>query len=434
MIGAWLRRSAFWVLDAARGGEIRRFYKEIAYINTSGEVNIRQLENLLAHASSTTKFYRIYAGKPLSEYPILTKNDLREYWDDICSSNYRGKKLYTTHTSGSTGIPLTMRWNSEKRHRQLADIIYFNEIANQKLGQPYAFYREEGQRYQKSQIERWKQNLTVIDVTHLDQNKLESICQRLEQRPYFNMCMGYASTHEAVLNHMLERKGKHEYHLTSLITSSEVLPIEKKLGLKSIIGCQVIDRYSNEENGIIAQTGDVSDDFNVNYASFHVEILKIDSDEPASYGEVGRIVITDLYNYAVPLIRYETGDLSICASKKNGWVTRLKTIQGRQSDIIYDTLGRKITTSNWTVYMCEFDKIRQYQLIQIAAKKYCLKVNVAKGIYRDADIVYAVKRILGKDAYVEVDYVTGVPALSSGKFKKTVCIYKYNPDDYSTKD
>ena len=246
--------------------------------------------------------------------------------------------------------------------------------------------------------------------------------------------MGYASTHEAVLNHMLERKGKHEYHLTSLITSSEVLPIEKKLGLKSIIGCQVIDRYSNEENGIIAQTGDVSDDFNVNYASFHVEILKIDSDEPASYGEVGRIVITDLYNYAVPLIRYETGDLSICASKKNGWVTRLKTIQGRQSDIIYDTLGRKITTSNWTVYMCEFDKIRQYQLIQIAAKKYCLKVNVAKGIYRDADIVYAVKRILGKDAYVEVDYVTGVPALSSGKFKKTVCIYKYNPDDYSTKD
>ena len=196
-------------------------------------------------------------------------------------------------------------------------------------------------------------------------------------------------------------------------------------------GARIYDRYSNEENGFFAQTEHLSDEFWVNTASFRVEILKQDSDEPAEAGEVGRIVITDLYNLAVPMIRYDTGDLSIRLSEKDGWTTGLKTIQGRQSDVVYDTRGGKMTTCSWNAYMGDFNELKQYQLIQEGPRAYTLKVNGAKGIYEDSEFVLALQKAIGMDAEVTIQHVDGIPALSSGKFKKTVCNYQYNPADYA---
>ena len=214
------------------------------------------------------------------------------------------------------------------------------------------------------------------------------------------------------------------YHTKTLFTSSEVLSLEMKQQIIDIMGCQILDRYSNEENGFLAQTGNNSDVFEVNVASFFIEILKLNSDEPAEIGELGRIVVTDLFGYAVPLIRYDTGDLAIKAEEKEGWTTKLKTIQGRQVDVIYDTSGSRLTAHTWSVYMWKFDKLKQYQFIQNTAKSYTLKVNGAEGIYTDEEFITHLKSILGADADIVIEHVDGIPALSSGKFKKTICNYK----------
>lgn len=431
MFGDWIRRFGFWTLDFLRGGDIRRNYKEIKFCLENKNLNTQQLSKLLNHAVSTTEFYKNYDPKDITSFPIITKAEIKNNWDEMYSSEYKGKPVHHMSTSGSTGTPFVMDWDMGKRKRQLAELIYLDELAGQKLGQPFIFFRVWTERNKKSKLEQFMQNLTPIDILHLDDNSLEEIRQRLKRKPYINACLAYASTFEYLAKYLHSKGDTPDmFHISTFITGSEVLSMEMKKLIKDTVGCKIIDSYANEENGFVAQTEDMSDMFNVNTSGFFVELLKPDKDEPCEMGELGRIVLTDLYSFAVPLIRYDTGDMAIKAEEKDGWVTVMKTIQGRRVDAIYDTKGSRLTPHTWSVYMWKFDKLKQYQFIQDGAKTYTLKVNGAEGIYSDEKLTSHLKSVLGEDANVTIEHVAGIPALASGKFKKTVCNYVYDSRDY----
>ncbi len=431
MFQDWVRRTGFWCLDAVHGSEIRKNYLEIQQLMADQTPNMPQLKKLVAHAVATTEFYKEFNPKKFKSFPVITKNDIKEKWDLIYSKLYKGKPVHHMSTSGSTGTPFTMDWDMGKRKRQLAELIYFNELAGQQLGQPYVYFRVWTDRNRKTKKELWMQNLLPINILHLDDDNLELIRQRLKRKPYINSCLAYASTYEYLVKYMKQHGDTPDmFHIQSFISGSEVLSMEMKKQIKDTIGCMVIDRYSNEENGFLAQSADMSDEFKVNTSGFLIEILKQDSDEPVKIGEVGRIVVTDLYNFAVPLIRYDTGDLAIKAAEKGGWTTVLKTIQGRRVDVIYDTSGNRLSPHSITNYMWGYDEIKQFQLIQNDAKKFIFKVNVPEGIYEDTHLIEHLRSFLGDNAQITIEHVDGIPALASGKFKKTICNYKYNPADY----
>lgn len=424
MFGDWVRRNGFWVLDFIRGGKIHANYMDVKRRMNEGICNEEQLHRLISHVSKTVPFYQDVQAKSLSEFPIIDKNILKSNWEKMHSLEFIGKPLHHMSTSGSTGTPFVMDWDMGKRNRQLAELIYFNEIAGQKLGQPYIYFRVWTDKNRKSKREQWMQNLVPINILHLNDATMEKIRRRLKSKPYINSCLAYASTYEYLVRYLTEKGDQPEmFHTKTFISGSEVLSMEMKKQIKERLGCQVIDRYSNEENGFLAQTGDMSDEFNVNTASFCIEVLKQDSDEPAEIGEVGRIVVTDLYSFAVPLVRYDTGDLAIKAEEDGIWTKKLKTIQGRQVDVIYDTKGDPLTAHTWSVYMWKYDQLKQYQFIQEGQKDYILKVNGAEGLYTDEDFIEYLRSILGEDANIKIEHVSGIPTLASGKFKKTICHY-----------
>lgn len=424
MFNDWIRRTGFWVLDACKGGKVRKNYKEIQYGMEHNILNNVQLKLLLEHAVKNVPFYASQDTQEFESFPIINKNDLKKYWNQFHAANYLGKPVHYMATSGSTGTPFVMEWDMEKRNRQLAELIYFNKIGGQKLGQRYVYFRVWTEKNRKSKKELWMQNLLPINILHLDNSNLEQIRNRLKRRPYINSCLAYASTYE-YLTQYVQAYGDNAdmYNVKTFFSGSEVLSMEMKKKIKSTFGCKVIDRYSNEENGFLAQTEDISDIFKVNTTGFKIEVLQQDSDEPVHLGEVGRIVVTDLYSFAVPLIRYDTGDLAIKYAEKDGWTTALKSIQGRRVDVIYDTSGKALTPHTWSVYMWKFDKLKQYQFIQEGAKEYILKVNGAEGNYSDDELIEHLKSILGQYANIRIEHVDGIPALASGKFKKTVCNY-----------
>lgn len=433
MLSDWIRRTGFWILDFVSGrGIIRKNYNDVKKRMSYMSPNLQQLDKLLKHAVTTTQFYKNYTPDNLHNFPIINKNIIKLHWDELHSEVFRKSPKHYMSTSGSTGTPFTMEWDIGKRKRQLADLIYFNELAGQKLGQPYIYFRVWTDKNKKSKLEQWVQNITPINILHLDDETLEQIRIRLKRKPYINSCLAYASTYEFLVHYLTKRGDTPDmFNIKSFISGSEVLTMEIKRTIKERIGCMVIDRYSNQENGFLAQSGDLSDEFKVNIASFCIEILKEDSDEPVKVGEVGRIIVTDLYNYAVPLIRYDTGDLAIKASECNGWTTELKTIQGRQVDVIFDTKGRRLTSHVWGVYMWRFNKLKQYQFIQEGAKQYVIKLNGAKGIYSDTELIEYLKNILGADSEIQIEHVDGIPTLASGKFKRTICNYVYDEKNYS---
>lgn len=429
MFGSWIRRTGFWTLDALKGGTVRNHYKDIRskMLGSSSNEQQQQLIKLLEHAKTTTSFYKDLDVQKIEHFPVVTKAEYKRKFNLFQSELFSGKPLHYMSTSGSTGTPFTVNQDMNKRRRTLADIIYFNKIIGQNLGDKYIFFRVWTDKNKKSKWEQFQQNLIPIDILHLDDDNLEKIRQLLKKEKSINSALAYASTYEHLVNYFSSNNDEPEmFHLKLLVSGSEVLDMNTKHLLKKHIGCSIIDRYSNQENGIIAQTADLSDEFEVNTASYYVELLELDSNEVAEDGRLGRIVVTDLYNFAMPIIRYDTGDLAIKCGNSSGGVNKLKAVQGRRVDTIYDTKGNKLTAHTWSVYMWKFDKLKQYQFIQNDAKKYVLKVNGAEGKYTKEEFDETLRNILGADAEIDIQFVNTIPVLASGKVKKTVCNYKPN--------
>ena len=151
----------------------------------------------------------------------------------------------------------------------------------------------------------------------------------------------------------------------------------------------------------------------------------MDTDDPVSVGEPGRIVVTDLFNHAMPLIRYDTGDIGVWKKDAEcGWYSQVfSSVQGKIVDYIFDTKGNKKSPHAIGMLMSPFDKLLQYQFVQEGAKQYILKLNGSEGYYGDATFVDLFKNSLGKDAEVVIEHVNEIPVLASGKRKKVVNNY-----------
>jgi hypothetical protein len=81
--------------------------------------------------------------------------------------------------------------------------------------------------------------------------------------------------------------------------------------------------------------------------------------------------------------------------------------------------------------MWNFNKIKQYQLIQEDKSTYVLKLNCSGEIYKDDEIIGTLKRTIGEDANISIKHVEGIPFLKSGKFRTVICNYK--PNETETK-
>jgi phenylacetate-CoA ligase len=150
----------------------------------------------------------------------------------------------------------------------------------------------------------------------------------------------------------------------------------------------------------------------------------MDSDEQAEPGQTGRIVITDLFNYGMPLIRYDTGDIgAISQDSRKAGNMYLAKIEGRKIDMLYDTKGNLV--SSYLVYknMWQYTEIIQYQLIQEGRKDYTFKINTDKRFTKEEKLIKEFKAYLGNDAIFTIEYVSEIPLLSSGKRKMIVNNY-----------
>lgn len=176
------------------------------------------------------------------------------------------------------------------------------------------------------------------------------------------------------------------------------------------------------ELGILAQDNGNGGDYILNYGSYYFECLKIDSDNPADNGEIGRIVVTDLFNLAQPMIRYDTGDLGIMQTLKSGEKI-LKEIYGRMRDAVYSVNGTIISPAKISVSMWGVSGIKQWQFIQKSKFEYTLKLNA--DINNDySEIINTLKLLLGESAEINIDFVDDIPVLSSNKRRSIICEWK----------
>lgn len=211
--------------------------------------------------------------------------------------------------------------------------------------------------------------------------------------------------------------------MKSVLTGGEGISEENRKMLERVFGCKVYRRYSDMELGILGQDMGDGGAYILNYGSYYFECLKEDSDEPAGPGEVGRIVITDLFNYAFPMIRYDTGDLGIMEIPKEGSFPVLKEVYGRKRDCIYTTDVRLVSPAKISVTMWGAEGVLQWQFIQETEFGYVLKLNGDETM-KSERIVHKLKNVVGFDAQIRVEMVGEIPVTSSNKRRAVICNYK----------
>ena len=430
---SWIRRKGFWLCDSLlMHGEHWKVYKEVreAYVNGTDERTVQgKIEDLLRHATETTAFYADYKGNSdLRKFPIVNKIDYQQRWNDFVSSEYaEDPKCHLECTSGSTGTPLEIMYDQRKSRRRTAASIFLNTLADYHIGDKQMFLRVWVNRVQKGLVERTIMNLLPINTSNMDDEHLQEICD-LIARKRVKSIVGYASS-LAVLSAFIKDKqiDCSKYKVKSITPISEAMAPKVRKQLQEQFRCTVSSVYGAEEFGTIGVQSKDGDDYYMDTSGVYLEVLKLEEDIPAEDGELGRLVITDLYNYAFPLIRYENGDIVVRKSVKTSsgkYKQYFTRIDGRRSDLLYATNGEPVSPHLITNKMWGIKNISQWKFIQTGEKTYRFVINGEQA--DEAYIRGLICEELGTDAEIHFEYVDEIPVLNSGKRKYIENQYKKN--------
>ena len=417
-----LRWYVYWTLDAIRGGKVRKYYEEIKESyqkGTSIEKTDEKIKKLIAHAARTTEFYGQFPEDiPFSQLPVVNKDTYRAQYDSFLSSVYKdASDNRVMWTSGSTGTPFSMVQNKNKINHNTAGGIFLGAVGGYYIGMKEAFVRVWMRNVKKSKLQLIAENLIMIDSSIMGDEELEKMVSIIKKKKVKTL-VGYSNSLAEISRYIKEKNiDTSDCCVKAIIPISEPMPMEAKENLKKQFGCNVRAWFSNEENGIMGIQNPDDESYYIDTESYYYEILKLNSDEPAEPGELGRIVITDLYNYAFPILRYDNGDLAIAERKeKNGrYRLYLKELYGRRSDVIYDCEGRAVTpisTNMWNL-----KGVKQFRFIQEDVTRYTMMLNGDREEIDVEDVISRLIPFLGEQAEINIEFVDEIPVLNSGKRK-----------------
>lgn len=419
-----LRWIGFWTLDGLRGRKVRKYYDKIKFAWKHGS-SIQETEDriqaLISHAVRTTGFYKDYPETiKLQDLPVVNKDTFREHYDEFLSVTYKdAADNREMCTSGSTGTPLRMIQNKNKINHNTAGGIFLGAAAGYFIGMKEAFIRVWVNNVKKGKIQLMMENLIMMDSSRMDEEALENMLQVIKKKKV-KCLVGYASA-LGEISYYIEKKNIDckDFSVKLIIPISETMPTPVRRKLEKQFGCPVRAWYSNEENGIMGLQNAEDSGYHIDTETYYYEILKMDSDEPAEPGELGRIVITDLFNYAFPIIRYDNGDTAVAKriEKDGRFQLYLTELYGRRSDLIYDCNGNAVTPYIITNNLWDINGVKQYRFIQEDVKKYTIWLNGNEEEMDKDEIIGRIKPYLGEEAEITVSMVDEIPVLASGKRK-----------------
>lgn len=422
-----------------------------------------RLAALLSHAAQNVPYYRdLYRQRRLAPddlrtinnlqtLPIFTKSDYRECdTEALCATNLPAGFRLERKTSGSTGEPFQFSLDRRALPVIFASHLFYDSWHGLELFDRYlriiappaasspALNGSMGARLQRAIISRlqnlyesWTQ--AKISLWEVNSEGAENIWRRIETfQPKF--VMGYTSTLAAIADELLQRDLKLSRPVQGVITIAETLTPNRKRLIEKYFNAPIINRYGLREFGSWSAQScfESPNRFHINTELVVCEILRPDG-TPCKAGEIGRVVLTDLHNFARPFIRYDTGDLAAAVADNcscGRGFPMLGPIEGRSLDCLRTSSGDEISPAILGhflfVYHDHLEAVRHYQLIQESANRVKLLIVTgdAWSEERRELIRSDLKHLLGDEMEVEVQTVSEIPPEKSGKRPIIKKIYK----------
>ena len=364
-----------------------------------------QLGALLSHAHRTTPFYRdrlieagVKPGEPVdletwSRIPPLQRADIQAAGRDLESGDLPADHGWTEEvfTSGSTGEPiravrteLSMRFSSALTIR---DHLWHRRDMSGTL----AAIRESGKGVDPypdgSTFSYWGSSSGQVFATGpcVALNVLCPVEQQIEWLQRRDP--DYLLTHPTIVHRLANYSIEHDIHLPNLRqieTISEILRPDTREACHKAWDVSVVDMYTTREIGYIALQCPDNETYHVQSEDVFVEVLDEDG-YPCVPGEFGRVVVTPLHNFAMPLIRYEIGDYAEvgepCACGRGLQV--LRRILGRKQNMLVLPSGEErwpLLSSGNISDLLAIAPIKQFQFVQKSIDTIELRLSTKREV------------------------------------------------------
>jgi len=393
-----------------------------------------QLRRVLHHAYETVPFYQktwtaagihpsdFHAIADLQHFPILTKSLLRAAGPELHSSKPLAASRTKT-TSGSTGVPLAIRIDEPAVQWKYACTLRSDQWSGYRLGQRVAKvwgnpdYRQFGLRGRL--MNHFVDRAVYLDTMNLIAERMAEFVRTVRRhRP--GLIFGHAHSLYLLAAH-LKRQNIDDVRPNGVISTAMPLHQWQRTVIESVFGVPATDRYGCEEVSLIACQCEKHKGLHVAAESVFTEI-----------GPGGKLLVTDLVNFAMPLIRYQTGDVVTASDKPcdcGRGLPLIDSVMGRDADYVLKPDGGLISgislTENFAMHIAG---AAQVQLVQETLTHLRVRL-VPDERFTDASrqqIAKLVAAMFGPAMKHEVELVDAIPQEPSGKYR--FCISKVATD------
>ena len=364
----------------------------------------------------------------LAKLPPLTRRGLQVH-DGLFCTNVPDAHQPTgmTQTSGSTGEPTrVMRTGLNKLGHMAMTVRDHRWQRRDARGRLAAM---SAHRYEVSEPPDWGEPLGLLYNTGPALALPATMAVDELHRHIADFAPQVLVTYPSVLGAMLaivERTGEGFAGLAHVRCMSEMVHPDLRERTQAVLGLTIEDAYTSEEFGFLALQCPDADGYHAMAETHMVEVVD-DAGAPCAPGEWGRVLVTDLHNFATPLIRYAIGDYAMagapCACGRG--LPRLERIMGRERNLVALPDG----TRHWP--LTGYSKfhglapIQQYQLIQHDLKTVEMRLVVAEplSLEQEAKLKAQIQTSVGYPFAIRLTYFEGsLPVDASGKREEFVSL------------
>ncbi|MGQ9591582.1 MAG: phenylacetate--CoA ligase family protein, partial [Planctomycetota bacterium] len=330
-------------------------------------------------------------------------------------------------TSGSTGVSLRFFVDSVSAEHRRGVTLYRDEWSGWRLGEWRAmvwgnpeYVKSRRSRVRNAVLER----TFYLDTLRMDEGMMEGFARTvLRRRP--SLLFGHA--HSLYLfSRFWKENGFPPYRPRGVISTAMVLHDHERRGIAEVFGENIFDRYGCEEVSLIASECEAHRGLHVNTDSLIVEILR-DDGSPARPGEEGAVVVTDLWNYGMPFIRYVVGDRAVASGEAcpcGRTYPLLERVAGRIADYLVTPEGAYVSGISLTEnFATLIPGLYQAQIVQDLRDHVLIRV-VPKADFGEEsrrEIARLIAERFGPHMRHEVEVVEKIPQEPSGKYRFAIC-------------
>ncbi len=222
----------------------------------------------------------------------------------------------------------------------------------------------------------------------------------------------------------LEEEGLKPPRVRGVIISGEKSFPYQKEKIGQVFNAPVFERYGSQEFCNIAAECEQHNGMHINADALHVEVLR-DDGTLAEPGEVGHIVVTGFDNMAMPFIRYKMGDMGALSDEPcpcGRGLPLLKSVAGREMDMIASPEGNICAGIMFPHFMKEFADIKGFQFVQESLDHLRLRIVPDKDFDRGVlgFMEEQLRRYVGPTMRIEFEFVDELETLMSGKYKMVI--------------